>query len=145
MKAGEGKWEVVGNQRHWPIILVEIDKLHRTSEKMKSGGTIIEKSRHVENLHDMRLMALLHELVRDKGRRGPATTLGIDHRTVAASIKGGRPSWRVREALEQALQSGAGSAAARQRERSEALEQQLEELAEEMRISIADVRTAIEG
>ena len=133
----------MGNQRHWPIILAEIDKLYRTSEKIKSGGTIIEKSRNIENLHDLRLMALLHELVRDKGRRGAAAALGIDHRTVAGSIKGGRLSWRVREALEHALQSGVGSAAARQRERNDALEQRMETLAEELRSEGA--RTAIEG
>ena len=34
-------------------------------------------------------------------------------------MKTGRLSWRVREALERGLQSGAGSAAARQRERKE--------------------------
>ena len=112
---------------------------------MKWGGTIIEKSRNIENLHDLRLMALLHELVRDKGRRGAATALGIDHRTVAGSIEGGRLSWRVREALEQALQSGAGSAAAQQRERNDALEQRMEALAEELHSSIGEVRIVIEG
>ena len=73
-------------------------------------------------------MALLHELVREKGNRGAAEALGLDPRTVASCVKAGRLSWRVREALERGLQSGAGSAAARQRERNDALERRLARL-----------------
>ena len=40
--------------------------------------------------------------------------LNIDHRVMAASMEGGDLSWQIREALERALQSGEGSAAARQ-------------------------------
>lgn len=112
---------------------------------MGSGGPIREKGRNIEDLHDLRLMALLHELVRGKGHGATATVLGIDHRTVAASIKGGKTSWRVREALEQALQAGAGSVAAQQRERNEALEQRIKGIAEEIRSSIGDIRTDIAG
>ena len=52
---------------------------------MKSGESIVEKSRNVEDLHELRLMALLHELVRKKGHKGTARVLG-DHRAVAACI-----------------------------------------------------------
>ena len=41
-------------------------------------------------------------------------------------MKTGRLSWRVREVLERGLQSGAGSAAARQRERNDALDGRIE-------------------
>ena len=88
---------------------------------MRQGEPVIEESRAVEDVHHLRLMALLHELVREKGNRGAASALGLDPRTVASCMKTGRLSWRVREALEQGLQSGAGSAAARQRERNDAL------------------------
>ena len=74
-------------------------------------------------------MALLHELVREKGNRGAASALGIDPRTVASCMKTGRLSWWVREALERELQSGA----AQQRERNYALEGRIEELEEKTR------------
>ena len=48
-------------------------------------------------------------------------------------MKTGRLSWWVREALERELQSGAGSAAAQQRERNYALEGRIEELEEKTR------------
>ena len=86
---------------------------------MRKAEPVIEESRSVEDLHHLRLMALLHELVRKKGNRGAASALGIDPRTVASCMKTGRLPWRVREALEQGLQSGEGSAAARQRERND--------------------------
>ena len=95
---------------------------------MRHTEPVIEESRAVEDVHHLRLMSLLHELVRTKGNRGAASALGIDPRTVASCMKTGRLSWRVREALEQGLQSGAGSAAARQRERNDALERRLARL-----------------
>ena len=70
---------------------------------MRNVESVIEESRNVEDVHHLRLMALLHELVREKGNRGAALALGIDPRTVASSMKTGRLSWRVREALEQGL------------------------------------------
>ncbi len=99
----------------------------------------------MEDVHHLRLMALLHELVREKGNRGAALALGIDPRTVASSMKTGRLSWRVREALEQGLQSGAGSAAARQRERNDALEGRIEEMEGKLRSGIEDVRADVAG
>ena len=56
-----------------------------------------------------------------EGEQGAASALGIDPGTVASCMKTGRLSWRVREALERGLQSEAGSTAARQRERNDAL------------------------
>ena len=51
----------------------------------------------------------------------------------------------MREALEWGLQSGAGSAAARQRERSDALEKRIEELEGKLRNGLEDVRAAVAG
>ena len=112
---------------------------------MSQTEPVIEDSRAVEDLHHLRLMALLHELVREKGNRGAASVLGIDPRTVASCMKTGRLSWRVREALEQGLQSGAGSAAARQRERNDALEGRSEEMEGKLRSGIEEVRAAVAG
>ena len=95
---------------------------------MKTTEHGIEDSRDVENVYHMRLMALLQELVRDKGFKGAARVLELDQRTVAESAKTGQLSRRVRQALERALQEGVGSAAARQRERNEKLEERVEAL-----------------
>ena len=112
---------------------------------MRQAEPVIEESGSVEDVHHLRLMALLHELVREKGNRGAASALGIDPRTVASCTKTGRLSWRVREALEQGLQSGASSAAARQRERNDALERRLEELEGKLRSGLEEVRAAVAG
>ena len=64
----------------------------------------MEKSRSMADVHHLRLMSLLQELVRDKGGiKGEARVLGVDHRTVTASLTGGDLSRRVREALERLL------------------------------------------
>ena len=95
---------------------------------MKTTEHGIEDSKDVENVYHMRLMALLQELVREKGYKSAARVLDIDQRTVAESAKTGQLSRRVRQALERALQEGVGSAAARQRERNEKLEKGVEAL-----------------
>ncbi len=82
---------------------------------MKTTEHGIEDSKDIENMHHMRLMTLLQELVRDKGFKGAARVLELDQRTVAECAKTGQLSRRVRQALERALQEGVGSAAARQR------------------------------
>ena len=97
---------------------------------MKTTEHGIENSRDVENIHHMRLMALLQELVREKGYKGAARVLEIDPQTVTDSAKTGRLSRRTRDALERALQEGVGSAADRQRRRNEKLEGRLKELEE---------------
>ena len=75
---------------------------------MKTTEHGIEDSRDVENMHHMRLMALLRELVREKGYKGAARVLEIDPQTVTESAKTGRLSRRVRDSLERALQEGRG-------------------------------------
>ena len=65
----------------------------------------MEKSKYVVDVHHLRLMSLLQELVRDKGGgiKGAARVLGVDHRTVTASLVGGELSRRVRDVLERLL------------------------------------------
>ena len=100
---------------------------------MKTTEHGIENSRDVENIHHMRLMALLQELVREKGYKGAARVLEIDPQTVTESGKTGRLTRRVRDSLERALQEGVGSAAERQRKRNEELEGRVEDLAGEVK------------
>ena len=117
---------------------------------MKTTEHGIEDSRDVEKMYLMRLMALLQELVREKGYKGAARVLEVDQRTVAESARTGRLSRRVRDSLERALQEGIGSAAARQRERNDQQEERLvavegavDEVGREMRRRLAAVEREI--
>ena len=112
---------------------------------MKSNGPVFEKSRSIEDMHHMRLMALLQELVRKKGYKGAAEVLEIDPKTVTSSMRSGQLTRRVREALERALQEGIGSAADRQRRRNEKLEAELKELKEELRGGLKRLRMSLDG
>ena len=75
----------------------------------------MQKSRNVAGVHHLRLVSLLSELVRKKGNKGVSRILGIDRRTVAASVKAGVLSSRAREALERALVEGDGTSESRDR------------------------------
>ncbi len=115
---------------------------------MKTTEHGIESSKDVENIYHMRLMALLQELVRDKGYKGAARVLEIDPQTVTDSAKTGQLTRRVRQALERALQEGVGSAAERQRRRNEELEgrlQAVEEGHEELGKEVRRRLSGIEG
>ena len=89
---------------------------------MKTGKVVFEKSRSVEDMHHMRLMALLGELVRDEGVMKAAKTLNVDYKTLTSSMERGRLSRRMVSVLEKALLEGGGSPAAEQRERNDVLE-----------------------
>ena len=95
---------------------------------MKSREPVFEKSRSVQDMQQMRLTALLSELVRDKGIMRAAKMLDVDHRTLTASLERGRLSRRMRGALERALLEGGGSPAVEQRERNDALKGRLEDV-----------------
>ena len=92
----------------------------------KQGG--IDSSKSVRDMHHLRLMSLLQEQVRDHGRRRAAEILGVDRRTLDASLDQSLLTRRIRGALEKALQSGVGSAAAGQRDRNDRLEDRLGDL-----------------
>ena len=100
----------------------------------------IKISGAVRDLHHLRLMALLLELVRLRGIGGTARVLEIDPRTVTSSVKSGQLTRRVRDSLQRALQHGIGSAADRQRERSDKLEARLDKLEGQVRGLKEDLR-----
>ena len=115
---------------------------------MKTTGHGIEDSRDVANVYHLRLMTLLQELVRDKGYQGAARVLEIDQKTVTESARTGVLTRRVRQALERGLQEGVGSAAARQRERNDRLEERVQQLEEGHEALGSEVRgriAAVEG
>ena len=111
---------------------------------MEAKEKVVTLGGDAEEEHVDRLMALLHELVRRKGgRRGAARALGIDRRTVGACMDGGGLTWRLREALERALQEGVDSAAARQRKRNDALDRRVSALEKGLHEGIEAVKSEI--
>ena len=91
-------------------------------------------SRSVASLREVRLMALLRDVVAERGKVKAAETLGVSFRTLARAEDTGRLTPRLADALESHLLRGGGSAAGRQRrqvadvaERVAALEKALPE------------------
>ena len=95
---------------------------------MKSREPVFEKSRSIEDIDHMRLMTLLNELVNDGGVMKATQALGVDYKTLTASLRRGRLSRRMRKALENALLEGGGSPSAEQRERNDELEERLKDV-----------------
>ena len=89
-------------------------------------GPGIDRSKTIEDLHHLRLMTLLHELVRDKGARKAAADLDVDHRTLSTSLESGQLTRRMRVALDRALLAGGGSPAREQQARNDELAGRLE-------------------
>ena len=112
---------------------------------MKQKRRDIKISGAVRDLHHLRLMALLLELVRLRGISGTAQVLEIDPRTVASSVQSDQLTRRVRDSLQRALQHGIGSAADRQRERNDKLEAQLKEMKENLRSGLKGLRMSLDG
>ena len=96
------------------------------AKQQPGAGPGIDKSRNIEDLHHLRLMALLDELVQDKGVTRTARELGVNYRTLVAARKSGRLSRRMRGALDQRLIEGGGSPAQEQRQRNDELAGRLE-------------------
>ena len=46
----------------------------------------MEKTRSLENLHELRLMALLLDVIREKGRMEAADLLGVNYKTLASRL-----------------------------------------------------------
>ncbi len=119
---------------------------------MSTKDPVFEKSRSIEDLQHLRLMALLEELVRDKGIMRAAQELNVDHRTLTSGLETGRLSRRLRGALEKALLEGGGSPAAEQKDRNdelagrvEKLEGQVNEMGEEISRGLAAVRDEVKA
>ena len=112
---------------------------------MSSRGRPLERTRSIEDLHELRLMALLHDLVRKHQRKGAGEMLGVDPRTVKACLEQGALSKWMRTALEAQLLSREKAAMAAQQERIEALDQRMEALEQQITSGLGEMRTAMEG
>ena len=107
-----------------------------------------ESSRSLESLRIVRLNALLRDMLRDEVVVKTARLLGVTYRTLARAVESDSLSGRMSDALERHLLLGGGSAAARQQERVEALEQQSTELngrLEAVGMELRSTRTAFES
>ena len=98
-----------------------------------------DASRSLESLRQMRLLALLRDMIDDGGKVKAAKALGVNYRTVSKAVRSGTLTDRLADALERHLLLGGGSAAAQQRERVDALEKRLVELEGELRGGLAAV------
>ena len=65
----------------------------------------------LERVQELRLLVLLHDLVRQEGRTGAAAVLGVHRKTVAAAVNTGRLSRRMQDALGRHLLAGQAAAA----------------------------------
>ena len=95
---------------------------------MQRGTTVGGKRPSVEDVHELRLMALLHDLVRERKLKGAAADLGVDPRTLAASLRRGTLSPLMRVTVERRLLAEGEAAATRQRDEMQALAQRVERL-----------------
>ena len=100
---------------------------------MEDGETYAGSSRSVERLRELRLLALLREMIEDQGQVKTAKALGVGYRTLRRASESGRLTERMSVALERLLLLGGGSAAVRQRERIEMLERRVAEVTDENR------------
>ncbi|MDE0528300.1 MAG: hypothetical protein OXH85_06385 [Truepera sp.] len=90
-----------------------------------------EKMTGLENLVELRSLALLDDLVKARGRKGAAEALGVNRRTLAANVDGGKLTAQMREAIDRVL-LGDAAVAAREQERFAGLGQRLAALEEKI-------------
>ncbi len=105
---------------------MNVDKTPVRTETGPDGEELYpESSRSLESLREMRLMALLRDMIEAEDGAKAAEALGVSYRTVSRVVESGRLTERMSAVLERHLLLGGGSAAAQQRERVEALETQV--------------------
>ena len=112
---------------------------------MRQTMPTIEGCKANDDMHHHRLLSMLRELVRDKGVMEATRVLDINYKTLTSSMKTGHLSKRTRWALERTLLNGEGCAAPGQRERNVQMGKRLDALEEELRSSLEEFRTALDG
>ena len=95
---------------------------------MAESGQYPDSTRSVESLRELRLVALLGDLIGEQGKTQAAQTLGVSPRTLTRFEEARRLTPTLAGALERHLLEGGGSAAATQRHRVGMLEDGLKEL-----------------
>ena len=99
-----------------------------------------ETTRSLDGLREMRLLALLGDLIDEQGKTRAAETLGVSPRTLTRFEESRRLTPTLAGALERHLLEGGGSAAATQRHRLGMLEDGLKELERMLQDGLAALR-----
>ena len=99
-----------------------------------------DATRSLDSLREMRLVALLGDLIDEQGKTRAAETLGVSPRTLTRFEDGRRLTPTLAGALERHLLEGGGSAAATQRHRVGMLEDGLKGLESTLRDGLAELR-----
>ena len=92
----------------------------------------------------MRLMALLRDMIDDKGKVKAAKALGVNYRTLIRAQESEQLTARMSAELERHLLLGGGSAAAQQRESVRALEDRVEVLEERLGTDLEELGGVVE-
>ena len=98
-----------------------------------------------EDLEELGLMALLAGMVEERGRIKAAEALGVNYKTLADSIEGGRLSRRMRLALQRRVLEHQHAEALRRERRVEGLEQRVGEVIEDLRRLRQELTVALNG
>jgi len=85
------------------------------------------------SLREMRLLALLRDVIEAEGQARTAQMLGVGYRTLKGATESGVLTERMAVGLERLLLLGGGPTAARERERMDALVKRMGELADGLR------------
>ena len=104
-----------------------------------------EESRSLESLRHMRLMALLRDMIDDKGKVKAAEALGVNYRTLVRAEESEQLTARMSSELERYLLLGGGSAAAQQRKSIKTLEERVTGLEEELESGLEELRRVIDS
>ncbi len=107
---------------------------------MAEGGQYPEASRSVDSLGEMRLVALLGDMIEAQGKPGAAEILGVSVRTLGRFEESRRLTRVLAAALETHLLKGGGSAADRQRRQAADVEVRVAELEKALSEGLAAVR-----
>ena len=109
-------------------------------DAVPEGGQYPESSRSVDSLGEMRLVALLGDMIEAQGKPGAAETLGVSVRTLGRFEESRRLTRVLAAALETHLLKGGGSAADRQRQQAADVEVRVADLEKALSEGLGAVR-----
>ena len=109
-------------------------------DAVAEGGQYPEASRSVDSLGEMRLVALLGDMIEAQGKPGAAETLGVSVRTLGRFEESRRLTRILAAALETHLLKGGGSAADRQRRQAADVVERVAELEKALSEGLGAVR-----
>lgn len=96
----------------------------------------------LESVHEVKLEALLHDLIRNHGMMQAAKMLGVNYKTVSRSIEAGNLSVHLKQALMAKLLSKEENGGGRRRQ-SKSLEQAVDRLSVELRDGLKELRNEV--